>query len=182
MNIKSTTYLTDGVAHMHLLPYQNNQSPTTRQCHCSGQISHCSPSNFDSSVSVTDLRIVDRGFFALTGDCGRYADVICNPQALLVCPRCHSTVLARSKVSSSKKIKNLQPASYSCSLHPCPGLGRLETFKALYLPAVMARCWLAKNGLCKSPLLLKPRVYYGELSPAWLGISNYIGAMCCISG
>ncbi|TNN74352.1 hypothetical protein EYF80_015435 [Liparis tanakae] len=52
------------------------------------------------------------------------------------------------------------------------GLGRLETFKAPYLPAVMARCWLAKDELGKSPLLLEPRVYYRELSPAWLGISS----------
>lgn len=51
-----------------------------------------------------------------------------------------------------------------------------------YLSAVMACCWLARDGLGRFPLLLKPRVYYRELSPAGFGISRYIGAACCISG
>jgi len=140
-----------------------------------------SPSTFGSSVSVTDLRIVDRGVFGPTGGYVRYADVICNPPKLCwyvpaaflqYCPdqRCQAAIFSI-------------PASIILWLsHPCLGLRRLETFMAPYLSAVMARCWLARDGRGNPPPLLKPQVYYRELSPAGLGISRYIGAPCCISG
>lgn len=138
------------------------------------------PSTFSSSVSVTDLRIVDSGVLALTGGCGRYADVIHPSSTGMATLPFYCTV----QIKGVKQLRffPLQPASCTSALHPCLGLGRLETFMAPYLLAVMACCWLARDGLGRFPLLLKPRVYYGELSPAGLEISRYIGATWRISG
>lgn len=81
MNIKSTTYL-DRSLRTHAFITLSKQSRGPQHGSATAQDKYlpvyCSPSTFGSSVSATDQRIVDRVVFALTGGCGRYADVICN--------------------------------------------------------------------------------------------------------
>ncbi|KAI4813299.1 hypothetical protein KUCAC02_024632, partial [Chaenocephalus aceratus] len=88
-----------------------------------------SPSTCGSPVSVTDLRIVDRGVFGPTGGCVRYADVICNPP----------------KLCWIKKVGDI---------HGTLSLGSDGSLLA-------CQRWPGQ-----SPPLLKPQVYYRELSPA----------------
>lgn len=123
------------------------------------------PSTFGASVFVTDLKIVDKGVSALAGACGRYVVVI-HPSStgmstVLLCPdqRCFTAIF----------FFFLSPASCSGFLHPCLGLGGWQIFMAPYLLTLMACCMLARDGLGKCTPLLKPRIYYTELSPAGFG-------------
>lgn len=131
------------------------------------------------AVSVTDVRIVDRGVLVLTSGSGRYGSVI-HPSSTGMCMLpFYSTVQIKGVVQLGIFLLRviLWLSSSLC------GIRKVRDILAPYLYAVMACCWLARDGLGKPPpLLLNLRVYYRELSPAGLGISRYIGAACYISG
>lgn len=142
MNIKSNTHLTDALTQMH--------TPIKLSSEDKYLLVYCSPCTFGSSVSVTDLRIVDGGVLALTGGCGRYGSVIHPSSSGMSTLLFYCTV----QITGVTQLRLLSLRAILCLSSALSRIRKVRDIMTPYRSAVMACCWISRDGPVRFLLLL----------------------------